>query len=69
LTDDEDEEIRRLAHARTAPARVVERARIIWLASQGYGVAAIAAEVGVHVETVRLWLAQALQRGRAGGLG
>ena len=56
LTDEEREEINRLAHARTAPARVVERARMVWLASQGQRVAAIAAELRLHPETVRLWL-------------
>jgi DNA-binding CsgD family transcriptional regulator len=56
LTDEEREEINRLAHARTAPARVVERARMVWWASQGQRVAAIAAELRLHPETVRLWL-------------
>jgi len=56
LTDEEHEQIKRLAHARTAPARRVERARMIWLASQGWRVAAIAADLHVTAETVRLWL-------------
>ena len=56
LTDEEQETITRLAHARTAPARLVERARIIELASQGWRVPAIAAEVRLHEQTVREWL-------------
>jgi transposase len=56
LTSDENDTIRRLAHSRTEAARVVERARIIWLASQGWRVPAIAAEVRLNAGTVRLWL-------------
>jgi transposase len=56
LTDEENEQIKRLAHSRTAPARRVERARMIWLASQGRRVAAIATDLHVTAETVRLWL-------------
>jgi transposase len=56
LTDEENEQIKRLAQSRTAPARGVERARIIWLASQGWRVRAIAAELRLNAETVRLWL-------------
>jgi transposase len=56
LIDEEKETIKRLAQSRTAPARLVERARIIWLASQGWRVRAIAAEVRLNAETVRLWL-------------
>lgn len=35
VTDEESQEIHRLAHARTAPARTVERAQIVWRAHQG----------------------------------
>ena len=56
LTDEENEEIKRLAHARTAPARQVERARMIWLSRQGWRVTAIAADLHVTAGTVRLWL-------------
>jgi len=56
LTDEENEQIKRLAHARTAPVRLMERARMIWLASQGRRVSAIAADLHVTAETVRLWL-------------
>ncbi len=56
LTEDEQAEVRRLAHSRTAAARLVERARIVWLSAEGRRVAAIAAAVGCHEQTVRLWL-------------
>lgn len=56
--------LRRLAHSRTAAARLVERARMVWLSTEGRRVAAIAAEVDSHPQTVRLWLA----RFNAGGL-
>ena len=42
LTDEERTTIERLAHSRTAPARLVERARIIWYADQKLRVPAIA---------------------------
>jgi transposase len=66
LTDEENEEMKRLAHARTAPARLVERARMIWLASQGQRVAAIAVEMRVHPQTVRHWLKRFNAAGVAG---
>lgn len=56
LTEEETGAVRRLAHSRTAAARLVERARIIWLSAQGWRVPAIAAEVGRGADTVRLWL-------------
>lgn len=62
----EDETIRQLAHSRTAPARTVERARIIWLASQGRQVAAIAQELGLCPATVRSWLKGFNRSGLAG---
>jgi transposase len=66
LTGEEQETIRRLAHARTAPARVVERAQIIALASQGWRVPAIAGEVHLHEQTVRAWLKRFNAAGLAG---
>ena len=47
---------RRLAQSRTEPARLVERARIVWRAHEGARVPAIAAELGLCPDTVRLWL-------------
>ena len=56
LTAEEQAAIRRLAHARTEPARSVERARIIELALQGHRVPAIARHLGLSEPTVRRWL-------------
>jgi len=66
LTEAERTEVRRLAHSRTAAARLVERARIVWLSAEGQRVAAIAAEVGCHEQTVRLWLTRFSAAGVAG---
>lgn len=56
LTDEERRTIENLAHSRTASARQVERAKIIWLAVQGVRVPAIAQRIGIHEQTVRDWL-------------
>lgn len=66
LTAEEAREVQRLAHSRTAAARLVERARIVWLSAQGWRVAAIAAEVGCGAATVRLWLKRFGEAGLAG---
>jgi len=56
LTSEERETIDRLAAARCAPARTVERARIVQLAAAGRRVPAIAQTLHVTEATVRLWL-------------
>src|SRR4051794_10931091 len=56
MTDEEAGAARRLAHARTEPARVVGRARVVWLAGEGRRVPAIAAEVRLSEGTVRHWV-------------
>jgi transposase len=66
LTMEETDTIRRLAHARTEPARRVERARIVWLASQGQRAPAIARELGICTATVRFWLKRFNAQGIAG---
>jgi transposase len=66
LTDEEHESIKRLAHSRTEPARRVERAAIIWRSRQGERVAAIARSLGIHEQTVRLWIARFTKDGLAG---
>ena len=48
--------IEKLAHSRTAAARLVERARIILLADQGHRVTAIAHQLQLTAITVRTWL-------------
>jgi transposase len=56
LTAEEAEALERLARSRTAPARAVERAAIVWQAHQGARVSAIARTLGVCEATVRTWL-------------
>jgi len=56
LTADERASLQRLAQSRTAPARAVERARIIWRAHHGERVPTIAAALRLTEPTVRLWL-------------
>jgi transposase len=56
LTTEEEQAIQRLAQSRTAPARAVERAQIVWQAHRGARVPAIARALGVCEATVRLWL-------------
>jgi transposase len=66
LTGEEQETITRLARARTAPARQVERARVIELASQGWRVPAIAGKVHLHEQRVRDWIKRFNAAGLAG---
>jgi len=56
LTAEEQTAMEKLARSRTAPAREVERARIILLASAGTRVPAIAQELELTQLTVRTWL-------------
>jgi transposase len=56
LTAEEEAGVDRLARSRTAPARAVERARIVELAHRGRRVPAIARELGVCEQTARTWL-------------
>jgi transposase len=66
LTGEEEVALDRLARARTAPARAVERARIAWLAHRGWRGPALAREVGVSEQTVRRWLKRFHEGGLAG---
>jgi transposase len=66
LSTAEEQEIGRLVRSRTAPVRLVERARMIDLARQGQRVPAIAATVGVSAPVVRRWLARFNAQGVAG---
>jgi transposase len=56
LSSEEHDTIEKLAHSRTAAARLVERARIIFLADQGHRVPAIAHQLQLTAITVRTWL-------------
>ena len=53
---EEEATIERLARSRTAPARLVERARIVRSSRQGDTVAEIAETLGVCQDTVRRWI-------------
>jgi transposase len=64
LTIEEQETIDRLAHSRTASAREVERARIVWFANQGLKAPKIADMLHLSLRTVRTWL----KRSNDGGL-
>ena len=53
LTAEEAAAVKALTHSRTAPAQRVERARLVWRASQGETPPSIADALGVSAETVR----------------
>lgn len=66
LTPEEQIAIQQLAHSRTAAARLVERARMVWHAAQGEHVPTIAARLAVDARTVRTWLPRFQAAGLAG---
>ncbi len=66
LTPAEREAVRQLAHSRTAPAREVERAKMIWHLLQGELVPAVAQRLGRSEARVRAWLKRFNAHGRAG---
>jgi transposase len=53
LTAEERSAVETLARSRTAPARQVERARVVWRAGRGETPPAIAEALGLDAETVR----------------
>ena len=65
-TDEERRELERLAHARTAPARLVERARMVVAALAGERAEAIAVRFHITAATVYLWLHRFQDHGIAG---
>jgi transposase len=58
--------VKRLAHARRAPARAVERAQVVERALDGMPVEAIATELGLARNTVYLWWHRFETQGVAG---
>ncbi len=56
MTTEESTEVKRLANSRAEPARAVERAHIVWLSGEGKRVPAIAGELRIGEDTVRLWI-------------
>ncbi len=66
LTAEEERAIGRLARSRTAPVRLVERARIVDLAAHGWRAPGIAAELGVSERTVHRWVKRFTAQGLDG---
>jgi transposase len=66
LTEGEAAAIGRLTRSRTAPARAVERAKIIALSADGRRAPAIARELGLGGICVRQWLKRFNERGLDG---
>jgi transposase len=56
LTADETTKIEKMARSRKEAARLVQRARVIWLSHQRYRVSAIASDVDLSEHSVRLWI-------------
>jgi len=66
LTSEEREGLHQLAHSRTAPAREVERAQMIWHLLAGERVPAVARRLGRSEPRVRHWLKRFNELGLAG---
>jgi transposase len=64
MSPEERAEIQRLAQSRTAAARLVERAQIIWRLSRGERVPAVARGLSISEGTARTWV----KRFNAGGV-
>jgi len=65
LAEEERVALERLAHSRTEPARLVERARIVWYASQSERAPQIAERLELDPRTVRTWLNRFNEQGLA----
>jgi transposase len=66
VTSEERKGVQGLAHARTAPLRAVERARVVLAALEGETIEEIAADLRLSRNTVYLWLHRFEERGLAG---
>src|SRR5512135_2557264 len=66
LTDEEQQAIAKLAQTRTAPARLVDRARIIQAAAQGQSPGQSAASLGCSRPTVYVWIRRFNDQGLPG---
>jgi transposase len=66
LSEEEERVMRKLAHSRTASARLVQRAKIIELASQGQTIPQIMQQLQVSEPMVRKWWKRFEQQGLAG---
>ena len=68
LTRDEVSDLSRLRHSRTAAARDVQRAQVLWLYHSGENVATIMKAVGMTRKSVSKWIKKALAMGVAAGM-
>jgi transposase len=66
LSEAERQTLERMARSRTAPARQVERARVVLAAASGEGVGAIAERFHLSLGTVYLWWHRFEAQGLAG---
>jgi putative transposase len=66
LTTEEANKLNRMAHSRTAPHRVVQRAQIVWASAHGETVSVIAPQVGLSALRVRAWIQRFNRHGLAG---
>jgi transposase len=66
LTEEEAQTIRKWSQSRTDEARLVERAKMIRLASEGHQVSQVAQAMGVNEKTVRKWLKRMNEQGVTG---
>ena len=66
LTEEEDRVIGKLVRSQTASVRLVQRAKIVQLASQGKTIPQITAELGCAPNAVRKWFKRFDQEGLAG---
>jgi transposase len=66
LTDDEERVIGKLVRSQTASVRLVHRAKIVHLASQGKTIPQITAELGCAPTVVRKWFKRFDAQGLAG---
>lgn len=66
LTPEEKRVITKLARSQTASVRLVERAKIVHLATEGQTVPQIAAALALNEKTVRKWFKRFEQQGLAG---
>jgi transposase len=66
LTEEERGELRRRAQSRTAPARVVERARMVLGVASGETVPTVARGLGLGPDVVRQWIKRFNAEGLAG---
>jgi transposase len=66
LTAEEADALQRFACSRTAPHRVVQRARIMWASAHGEVVPAIARQIGLSAFRGRAWIHRFNRQGLAG---